>query len=113
MFSLIQKRWYFFLISAVVIVPGLLVMLYATITTGGPFRLSIDFVGGSIYELTFTEAGATEDNIRAAFASVGDDNALIQRIGDPELNRWSVRSSIQDAETSTRVLDELSQIAPI
>ena len=113
MFSLIQKRRYFFLISAALIVPGVIVMLYSIVTTGGPFRLSIDFVGGSIYELTFTEAGATEDNIRAAFASVGDDNALIQQIGEPDQYRWSVRSSIQDAETSTQVLDELSQIAPI
>ncbi len=113
MFSLIQKRRYFFLISAVVIVPGLLLMIYSIITTGAPFRLSIDFVGGSIYELRFTEAGAAEGNIRAAFATAGDDNALVQQVGDPEQYRWSVRSSIQEAETSTLVLRELNTIAPI
>ncbi len=113
MFSLIQKRRYFFLISALVIVPGIFVMLYSIITTGAPFRLSIDFVGGSIYEITFTEAGASEANISEAFAIAGDDNVLVQQVGDPEAYQWSVRSSIQDAETSQLVLDELNRIAPI
>ena len=113
MFSLIQKRRYFFLISALVIVPGIFVMLYSIITTGAPFRLSIDFVGGSIYEITFTEAGATESNISEAFAIAGDDNVLVQQVGDPEAYQWSVRSSIQDAQTSQLVLDELNRIAPI
>ncbi len=113
MFSLIQKRRLFFLISAAVIVPGIFIMIYSTITTGSPFRLSIDFVGGSIYEITFTEDGATEANISEAFANVGDNNVLVQQVGDPEFYQWSVRSSIQDAETSQLVLNELSQIAPI
>ncbi|MBZ0294471.1 MAG: protein translocase subunit SecF [Anaerolineae bacterium] len=113
MFSLIQKRRYFFLISAAVIIPGIIVMIYSTITTGAPFRLSIDFVGGSIYELQFTEAGATESNIRDAFSSVGDDNPLIQQVGDADLYRWSVRSSIQDNVRSEQVLNALGEIAPI
>ena len=68
LFDLVQNRRFFFLISAAIIVPGLLIMGYSTITTGAPFRLSIDFVGGSIYDLTFVEAGATEDNVRDVFA---------------------------------------------
>lgn len=113
MFTLIQKRRLFFLISAAVIVPGIIVMLYSTITTGAPFRLSIDFVGGSIYDLAFTESGATESNIREIFAASGDDNALVQRLGDETDNRWSVRSSIQDAATSDEVLSALETLAPI
>lgn len=113
MFSLIQKRRYFFLISAVIIIPGIFVMIYSTITTGGPFRLSIDFVGGSIYELQFTEAGATESGIRDVFSAAGDDNPLIQQVGDPGQYRWSVRSSIQDSERTDQVLAALSAIAPI
>ncbi len=113
MFSLIQKRRIFFLISASVIVPGIIIMIYSTITTGGPFRLSIDFVGGSIYELVFTEPGATEANIRDVFSSVGDENALIQQLGAPTDYHWSVRSSIQDATTSDAVLAKLGELAPI
>jgi preprotein translocase SecF subunit len=113
MFNLIQKRRYFFLLSAAVIIPGLIIMIYSTLTTGAPFRLSIDFLGGSIYELTFTEAGATEDNIRAAFAAEGDEGVVVQQLGDPDQHRWSVRSVIQDQATSDLVLAELEKIAPI
>ena len=60
MYSLIQKRRFFFLLSTAVLGTGILVMLWSTLTTGAPFRLSIDFVGGSIYELAFTEEGVSE-----------------------------------------------------
>lgn len=113
MFNLIQKRRYFFLLSAAVIVPGLIIMLYSTITTGAPFRLSIDFIGGSIYELAFTEAGATEANIRDAFAAQGDETVVVQQLGSPDEHRWSVRSLIQDQAASDLVLAELETIAPI
>lgn len=113
MFTLIQKRRYFFLISAAIIIPGLLVILYSILTLGSPFRLSIDFVGGSIYEVTFDEAGATEDNIREVFAGFNDENALIQRLGEIEGYRWSIRSLIQEQADSDAVLAELAQIAPI
>lgn len=113
MFTLIQKRRWFFLISALVIVPGILVMIYSTVTTGSPFRLSIDFVGGSIYELTFTQPGATELNIQQVFASFGDENAMIQRLGDPSANHWSVRSSIQDPKLTDQIISKLNELAPL
>lgn len=113
MFSLIQKRRYFFLFSAAIIVPGLIVMIYSLITTGALFRLSIDFVGGSIYELTFTEAGAVESSIQGVFAQFGDPSASVQQLGEPAENRWSVRSSIQDPQTTDQVLNALDSLAPI
>ena len=81
MFDIVQKRRWFFILSAAVIVPGLLIMMYSTMTTGAPFRLSIDFLGGSIYELRFEAIGAGEDGIRQAFSAIGDDNVIIQQIG--------------------------------
>lgn len=113
MFNLVQKRRLFFTLSLLVIIPGLLLMAYQTVTTGSPFRLSIDFVGGSIYELRFTEPGADESDIRDAFASVGLDDTLIQQVGDPADARWSVRGAFSNQETSTRLLDALDEIAPL
>ncbi len=113
MFNLIQKRRLFFLISAAVIIPGLILMLYSTITIGAPFRLSIDFVGGSIYDIRFTEAGATESNIREVFARFGDENVVIQQLGEPNENRWSVRASVHEEEETQQILNALEDIAPI
>lgn len=111
MFSLVQKRRLFFLISAAVIVPGILIMLYSVATTGALFRLSIDFVGGSIYELKFSEAGAEEGSIREVFSSFGDENVVIQQIGAPEDYRWSVRASFR--ESTEDVIVALDALAPL
>lgn len=113
MFNLVQKRRLFFLLSAMVIVPGILVMVYSAITTGSPFQLSIDFVGGSIYELKFTEAGSTETNIRGVFSEFGEDNVIVQRLGAEVDYRWSVRGNFEDQETTQGILNRLEAIAPL
>lgn len=79
MFNLVQKRRWYFLLSGAVILLSLGIMVYSTITKGAPFQLSIDFVGGSIYDLRFTSEGATESNIRQVFSRYGEDNIIVQR----------------------------------
>jgi len=113
MFNIVEKRRWFFLLSSFVIVPGLIIMIYSTLTTGAPFRLSIDFLGGSIYELKFNEAGANEANIREVFSSIGDDNVVIQQIGNDEDNRWSVRANFHDVEVTNNIVEQLNDIAPL
>lgn len=113
MFSIVQKRRWFFLISALVIVPGLLVMIYSTVTTGRPFRLGVDFVGGSIYEIKFTGPGADEANIRDTFDSFGDENVIIQSLGAVEDYRWSVRGSFREEEPTQQIIQALGEIAPL
>lgn len=114
MFNLIEKRRYFFLISAFLIVPGLLVMAYSIITTGSPFRLSIDFVGGSIYDLRFTGEGVTEDALRDTFQRYDDSNLTVQRVIDAQGNeRWSVRGQFLDQDTAEALLSDLNTLAPL
>lgn len=81
MFNLVEKRRWYFIFSGILAVIGVGIMIFSTIQTGSPFRLSIAFVGGSIYEFQFVEEGATEANIRAVFAENGLDNVVIQRLG--------------------------------
>ena len=113
MFNIVQKRRWFFILSALVIVPGLVIMIYSTMATGAPFRLSIDFLGGSIYELKFDEGGASEDGIRRVFNNIGDDNVIIQQIGDPNDFRWSVRAGFHDVSVTEDILTRLSAMAPV
>ena len=113
MFNIVEKRRWFFRLSALVIVPGLAIMIYSTIATGAPFRLSIDFLGGSIYELRFEAAGATEDNLRAVFAAAGDDSIIVQRIGAASDYRWSVRAGFHDARATNDILTRLGELSPL
>ncbi|MDZ4767790.1 MAG: protein translocase subunit SecF [Chloroflexota bacterium] len=112
-----QKRRYFFLLSAAIIVPGLLIMLYSWVTIGSPFRLSNDFLGGSIYELRFTAASdgmlIDEPMLRAVFTEFENSSITVQSLGAPEEQRWSVRADFQDTETTEAILDRLETIAPL
>ncbi len=113
MYSLIQKRRLFFMLSTVVLGAGILVMLWSTLSTGSPFRLSIDFVGGSIYELAFTEEGVSEADLRSVFADFGDEHIIVQQLGKAQDRRWSVRSTIQEAASAERIIATLDSLAPL
>lgn len=113
MFSIVQKRRWYYLFSALLIIPGLIIMAYAAVTTGKPFHLSIDFEGGSIYELKFAAAGATESSIREVFSKYGDANPVIQQLGQPEQNRWSVRTNFHDEQDTRLIREELGALAPL
>lgn len=114
MFNLIEKRRYFFLISAAIILPGLIAMFYSILTTGAPFRLSIDFLGGSIYDLRFTEETITEDALRDVFSTYDDSNLTIQRVIDAAGNeRWSVRGQFLEQSVSEDLLADLNTLAPL
>ena len=113
MFNIVQKRRWYFTLSALVILPGLAIMLFSTISTGAPFRLSIDFLGGSIYELKFIESGASEAGVRRVFTDLGDDNVIIQQIGGAEDYRWSVRAGFHDVTVTNEILANLGELAPL
>lgn len=110
MFNLVQKRRWYFLISGMAIFFSLGVMLYSTITKGAPFQLSIDFVGGSIYDLRFTSEGATESNIRQVFARYGEDNIIVQRLGEVTDYRWMVIGNFPDEAPLQPIFKSLESI---
>ncbi|HVU10170.1 MAG TPA: protein translocase subunit SecF [Phototrophicaceae bacterium] len=113
MFSMVQKRRWFYIFSSCIIVPGIVIMIFSLITTGTLFRLSNDFIGGSQYELKFTAAGATEDNIRDVFTSNGNTDLSIQQVGDPSNYEWTVRANFQDQKTQDAIVAALGKIAPL
>ena len=71
--NLLGKRYLFFTLSALVILPGLILLA----TTGLP--LSIDFTGGSLLEVTFDgELPSTED-VLAVYEEANIKDATITR----------------------------------
>lgn len=116
MFNVVEKRRWFFLLSALVIGTGLLIMVYSTVTTGAPFRLSIDFAGGSIYDVTFEspeEGIVTENALREVYADLGDENVIIQQLGRIQA-RWLLANwaAEEDVENSVRVGTLLDAVSP-
>ncbi len=112
-FRFVQHRRVYYIISAVIIVIGVIAMGISISRIGTPFPLGIDFVGGSIFELQFTGPGATEDAIGDVFTANGAPNTSIQSVGNPGDYRWSIRTAYQDVATTEQIKADLAELAPL
>jgi len=94
--NLISKRYLYFFISGIVIIPGLL----ALIIWGLP--LSIDFTGGSLLEVSF-DAGKMPQpaEIVALYAQNGIQDVQVQTTGS---NTLSITSKEIDEATKTKLV---------
>lgn len=75
--KIVRLRYWWFLISILVIVPGAVFLLMP----GGGLRPSIDFAGGALWDIQFQERDATQlntDQISNLFAQNGFPGALTQ-----------------------------------
>ena len=82
MFSIIEKRHWYFLLSALVIIPGLIAMIYSFTVFGAPMRLGIDFTGGTMLELRFQQS-ALPTTVRDILAQNGFPDPILQTTSDP------------------------------
>ncbi|GAB4474999.1 MAG: protein translocase subunit SecF [Anaerolineae bacterium] len=113
MFEIVQKRRLYFLISALVIVPGLIAMIYSTLTIGSPVRLSIDFRGGSLFVVQF-EGTAGEEQIRKVYNDFGIEDPVIQQLGSETGSRWQIRATELTPDEQVALREALeAEIAPI
>lgn len=97
------KKWTFLAISLVLSLAGIVSMGSRWAKTGSPVPLGIDFKGGTLVEVKFTET-PNPDAIRASMDKVGLKNARIQRYGPPENNE--VLIALEQADTSEQALDQ-------
>jgi preprotein translocase SecF subunit len=81
MYRIVEHRKWYFLISLLIITPGLLAMIYSTATTGKPFKVAIDFTGGAIWELSFDKAIQPAD-LRQVFVDAGLNDTAVTTVGD-------------------------------
>ena len=61
MYNIVQNRRKYYLGSGIIIGVSLLLIAYSLITTGQPFRLSIDFTGGVYWEFKLGQAATPTD----------------------------------------------------
>jgi len=83
MFNLMEKRQWFFLFSALLIIPGLVAMIYNTVTYGSAVKMSIDFTGGALLELRF-EQPMLPAEVRQVFVDHGFPGTIVQTTVDDQ-----------------------------
>ncbi len=88
MIDIVGKRYWYFAISLLVIIPGLIAMGMTWSQTGRPFRLAIDFTGGTLLELKFDQPQTFQtDRVVSVFGQFGfaPNDLQIQQSGTDTL----------------------------
>lgn len=119
MFSLVERRRYYFLFSGTIILAGIAALIISTLTTGTALQLSIDFTGGTLLSLQFRE-GVDEQSIRDVLKEFELDDIIVQKLSAveqtdyPEDSRWSIQTatllSDADFEALLNNLDSISTV---
>jgi preprotein translocase SecF subunit len=115
MFSLVEKRRYYFIFSGVIIALGIVAMVISVVRTGSPFLLGVDFRSGTRFEIQFAEP-VTEDTIAQVFAQAGYPGvSIIALQGEGLQNAWQARTlfmTAEEAQEIERMLDATSPLLP-
>lgn len=80
MFKLVEKRGLWFTISLIVTLPAILFMIYFGVTTGQVLPLSIDYTGGTVWEIRFATPVETAP-VRDVFAAAGYNDTSVFTVG--------------------------------
>ena len=103
MFNIVEKRQWYFLLSAVIIIPGLVVMIYSIIMFGSPVKLSIDFTGGTLLELRFDQPVQPAE-VREVFTNNGYPGTTVTTTADGTV---LVRTKEMAPEDKAQIVDSL------
>ncbi|MCL4530450.1 MAG: protein translocase subunit SecF [Chloroflexi bacterium] len=105
--NIIKNRYLYFLISLLVIVPGVVFMILHWTSTGqGPLALGIDFRGGSLLEVQFAGTLPSTDTINALYTQFSTPQEpiagpIIQPLGN---NAYSIQSAPMNDATESSLL---------
>jgi preprotein translocase subunit SecF len=108
--NIIKHRYIYFLISLLVIIPGIVFMgLNWQRTKAGPLELGIDFRGGSLLEVQFEGTRPSAEEIAAVYK---DFSTAEEPLADPvvqslDTNAASIRSKAMSDETKGKIVAEM------
>ena len=82
MLDIIGKRRWFFLFSGLIVVPGLFFIILGPITGGkAGLQFSIDYTGGTKWEIHFANPSVTASQVQGVLAAQGYE-AQVQNSSD-------------------------------
>ena len=105
--NIIKNRYLYFLISLLVIIPGIVFMaLHWSTTREGPLALGIDFKGGSLLEVQFSGTRPTFNEIQDIYTQFSTaaqplSNPVIQPLGT---DSYSITSKQMDDATKGKMV---------
>ncbi|OGG02779.1 protein-export membrane protein SecF [Candidatus Gottesmanbacteria bacterium RBG_16_37_8] len=100
MYDLIGKKWWFFIFSGLIIIPGIISMLFWGL------RLSIDFTGGSLVELKVKDQ---KDSAKIIEESVKNQNIQLVTLSQTREKTYLLRLKPIDKDQNDKLQEELGK----
>jgi preprotein translocase subunit SecF len=98
--NIVKRRYIYFAISLVVIIPGMIALLV------WGFPLAIDFTGGSLLDITFSGQAPQPAQILAVYSQFGLGDSQVQTSGNQEV---IVRSKDMTEDQKSQIVDAMQQ----
>jgi SecD/SecF fusion protein len=76
-FDFVRRRGFYFLLSAVILVPGII-----SLVVPPHLKTGIEFSSGATFTLDFANDAVTQDQVKDALGEVGHDEARVQKSSD-------------------------------
>jgi len=105
--NIIKNRYLYFLISLLVIIPGVVFLVINWINLKTPLPLAIDFTGGSLLEIQFTGKLPSIESVQSTFLGIAPDSApVVQPLGT---DSYIIRSKRIEDATKGQIVAELEK----
>jgi len=103
--NIIKNRYIYFLISLLIIIPGLVFLILNWTQLETPLPLAIDFTGGSLLEVQFSGTRPSADDVKSTFLEFAPETApTIQSLAD---DSYAIRSKTIDDATKGEIVSAL------
>jgi preprotein translocase subunit SecF len=105
MYDIVGRRLWWYIISLILIVPGLLFMIYFFATTGAILPLSIDYTGGTLWEMRFGQAVEPAD-VRSVFIEAGYSDTIVYTVENDQTIQAKLKSlDVEEKEALTAAIN--------
>lgn len=107
--DVIKYKWLCIAITSILVIPGIVAMIYLTLTIHSPLKLGIDFTGGTIVQYNVKNDVTTQDieKLKTSLENAGIKNPTIQEL---QANKEAQKSNVKNIiSIRTAFLDEATQ----
>jgi preprotein translocase subunit SecF len=103
-FDIVAKKRWFFLISLLITIPGLIAILLTPITNGAEgLKFSIDYTGGTEWSIKFKDDTVAAEDVRAELIALGQEDASVTRTGQGFIDIRMSKLDLREIPTPTAV----------
>ncbi len=100
MLHLVERKWWYFALSGILIVPGLVFLLL------GGLKPGIEFRGGTLLDVSFAGTPPTETQVHALMESLGRGEAVVQAAEGGRLEIRTFEMKPDEISTTTKAIQD-------